>query len=203
MRKRIISVLVVIATIVLLAWWFGWIGGDRALAEVKALQDELANPNMSDADFRAKMDQVRGLMVSLPESSRRAAWANGRDVFERREQSRINRILGLKGQERTKALDEEINREERRRKEWQQRQNQAQASAQQSGQSGQRGQAGQRGQGGPRNRGGQSDEQRISRLRNRLDHSSPEQRASRAEFTRLINERRTQRGMPPVQRGRG
>jgi hypothetical protein len=197
MRKRIISVLIVLATILLLAWWFGWIGEDKALADVKALQDELANPNLSEADFRAKMDQVRGLMVSLPENSRRAAWENGRDVFERREQSRINRILGLKGQERTKALDEEINRSERRRNEWQQRQNQAQASAQRGGQQSPRG------PGGPRNRGGQSDEQRISRLRNRLDRSTPEQRASRAEFARLINERRTQRGLPPMQRGRG
>ena len=66
-----------------------------------------------------------GLMNSLPESSRRAAWENGRNVFEQREQSRINRILGLKGQQRTQALDDEINRSERRRNEWQQRQNRA------------------------------------------------------------------------------
>lgn len=195
MWKRIVSgIIAITATILLFAWWFGWLGEGRALAEVQALQDKLASPNLTDADFRATMDQVRGLMVNLSDSARRSAWESGRGVFEKRELSRIKRILTLTGQERTKALDDEINRSERRRSERQLRANQAQNGSKGGGQSGQR---------GPRSRGSQTDEQRISRLKSRLDHSTPEQRASRAEFTKLINERRAQRGMPPMQHGRG
>lgn len=192
-KRMIAGLIVVVSTGFALAWWLGWLGEDPALAEVKAMQAKLADVNLSEADFRATMEQVRAKMDSLSEVSRRAAWQNSRQLFDQREQSRIDRILAMKPQERTRALDNEINRMERWRADRQQR-------AAQSG-------GGQRGPGSntgaPRSRGGQSDEQRLSRLRNRLDNSSPEQRAKRSEYARLINERRAQRGLPPMQRGRG
>jgi hypothetical protein len=197
MRKRIVKSTIVIAAIALvLAWWLGWFSEDPALAEVKAMQAQLENPNMSEADVRTAMGQLREKMNSLSESSRRAAWENGRQVFERREMTKIGRILAMKPQQRVKAIDEEINGMERRRAQWEQRANQAQAGSNRPG-------GGQRG-GGPGRRGAfQSDEQRVSRLKNRLDRSTPEHRAMRAEFTKLVNERRAQRGLPPMQRGRG
>jgi hypothetical protein len=192
MKKRFFSgVVVIAATVLALAWWLGWIGEDPALAEVKTLQAQLENPNLSDAEFRAAMEQIRSKTEPLSESSRRLAWQNGRQAFERREMSRIDRILAMKPQDRAKALDDEINRMERRRAEWQQRTSQGQTGGQRGGAR------------GSRNRGTPSDEQRISRIRNRLDRSSPEQRAKRTEFARLMNERRAQRGLPPMQRGRG
>jgi hypothetical protein len=192
MKKRFFSgVVVIAATVLALAWWLGWIGEDPALAEVKTLQAQLENPNLSDAEFRAAMEQIRSKTEALSESSRRLAWQNGRQAFERREMSRIDRILAMKPQDRAKALDDEINRMERRRAEWQQRTSQGQTGGQRGGAR------------GSRNRGTPSDEQRISRIRNRLDRSSPEQRAKRTEFARLMNERRAQRGLPPMQRGRG
>ncbi len=200
MWKRIVSGAFVIGiTGLVLAWWLGWLSEDPALAEVKQLQSKLEDPNLSDSDFRAAMEQMRGKMDSLSESSRRLAWQNGRQVFERRELSRMGQILAMKPPERVRALDEEINRMEKRRAEWQQRASQVQNGEQRNGQRGpQNGNSG-----GARSRGNPSDEQRISRMRNRLDRSTPEQRAMRSEYIRLMNERRTQRGLPPMQRGRG
>jgi hypothetical protein len=196
MRKRIIKSVIVIGAIVLvLMWWLGWFSEDPALAEVKAMQAQLENPNLNENDFRSMMGQLREKMESLSEGSRRAAWENGRQIFERREMSKMGRILAMNPQQRAKAIDDEINGMERRRAQWEQRAAQAQNSNN-------RPRDGQRG-GGAGRRGFQTDEQRVSRLKNRLDRSTPEQRAMRAEFTKLVNERRVQRGLPPMQRGRG
>lgn len=196
MRKRTIAgVVVIVSTGLALAWGLGWLGEDPALAEVKAMQAKLADANLSEADFRATMVQVRAKMDGLSESARRLAWRNAREMFERREQSRIDKILAMKPPDRTRALDDEINRAERRRAQWQQQ-------AKQSPNGTPRGTLGNTAP-GQRSRGSQTDEQRISRLRNRLDQSSPEQRAKRTEYVRLVNERRVQRGLPPMQRGRG
>ncbi|MCC7084085.1 MAG: hypothetical protein IT427_03650 [Pirellulales bacterium] len=194
-KQRTIGGVAAAAVILILVWWFGWLGEDPALAEVEALQVKLTDPNLAEAESRALMDQLRSKMATLTDDTRRAAWQSGRAMFEQREMSRIDRLLTLQGQEQTKALDDEINRMERRRAEWQQRAAQGQAGGQRGDQT--------RGQGGLRSRGSQSDEQRIARLRNRLDHSMPEQRAKRAEFVRLINQRRIQRGLPPMRIGRG
>lgn len=199
MRKRIIKGSIITAAIALvLAWWLGWFHEDPALAEVKAMQAQLENPDLSEADFRTAMGQLREKMESLSEGSRRAAWENGRQVFERREMTKIGRILAMPPQQRTKALDDEINSMERRRAQWQQRANQAQASNRPGGN-----QRPGSGTGQSRRGAFQSDEQRISRLKNRLDRSTPERRAMRAEFTKMINQRRAERGLPPMQRGRG
>jgi hypothetical protein len=196
MRKRIIKSAIIIAAIALvLAWWLGWFSEDPALAEVKVIQAQLENPNLSEADVRTAMGQLREKLESLSEGSRRAAWENGRQVFERREMLKIGRILAMNPQQRAKAIDDEINGMERRRAQWEQRANQAPASNRPGG--------GQRGGGAGRRGAFQSDEQRVSRLKNRLDRSTPEQRAIRAEFTKLVNERRAQRGLPPMPRGRG
>ena len=51
----------------------------------------------------------------------------------------------------------------------------------------------------PANRGGyRPDADVVNRVRNRLDRSTAQMRAQRDQYTRLVNQRRQQRGLPPT-----
>jgi hypothetical protein len=196
-KKRIfISAVVVGITGLASAWLFGWFGGDPALAEVQQLQAKMAEPNLKDADRQALMQQMRGKIEGLSPDARRAVFENGRQMFEQRAEAHIDQILAMSQAERNKALDADIDRMEKMHA---QREANAQTGAQPNAQNAQNGQRGQRG--GQRG-ANLSDDQRVDRLRNRLDRSTPEMRAKRNVYIQLVNQRRQQRGLPPMT-GRG
>jgi hypothetical protein len=197
MRKKriVIGAVVVGLTSLFTAWLFGWFSGDPALAEVQQLQAKMADPNLKDADRQALMRQMRDKMQALSADARRAAFENGQQMFEKRELEHIKQILAMSPADRNKALDADIDRMEKMRAQ----RDAASANGAQAGANGQNGPGAQRGR-GPR--GNMTDDQRVDRLRNRLDRSTPEMRASRNAYMQLVNTRRQQRGMPPIT-GRG
>lgn len=203
MWKRLLAGFVIVATSGLgLAWLLGWLGPDPALAEIQSLQTKLADPEMNEADRRVLMEEFRSKMDALSPESRRIVWQSNREAFAKRMEARMDHILAMSPADQVKAIDEEIDRMERMRLE---RERRRAASANRAANSasaptgnvagGNRRNGAQRGQ-----RGTATDEQRIARLKNRLDRGTPQSRAKRNEYVGLINKRRQQRGLPPIDR---
>jgi hypothetical protein len=194
MSKRTVKKSAIVLTILALitlttGWLFGWFSENPAVAEVRQMQAKLQDPNLKDADRRAMMDQMRSKMDLLSSDVRRGLWEENRQVFEKRMDKHVDDLLTMSKADRNKALDADIDR-------MQKRQAEAQANAQNN-----QGNNNQRPQG---NRGQvQSDDQRMDRMKNRLDRSSPETRAKRQAYVQLLDSRLKERGLPPMQPGGG
>src|SRR5690242_11078500 len=160
------------------AWLLGCFSGNRALAEVQQMQTKLADPNMKDDERRAVMEQMRTKMNSLSPDARRTDFDGMRQTFERRNEQHIDQILARSPADRNKALDADIDRMEKARAQMEANAKSA-ATAQANGQNDSK--KGPPGQG--RRGGNPSDDQRVDRLRNRLDRSTPEMRAKRNAYT--------------------
>src|SRR5262245_24480585 len=200
MFKRVLIIGSIIGVIGLSgAWLLGWFSSNRALAEVQQMQTKLADPNLKDDERRALTDQMRAKMNSLSPAARRTAFEGMRTAFERRNEQHIDQILAMSPAERNKALDADIDRMEKMRAQAEANAKSA-ANAQANNQNDSK--KGPPGQG--RRGGNPSDDQRVDRLRNRLDRGTPEMRAKRNAYMQLVNARRQQRGLPPMTgRGRG
>ncbi len=192
MWKRVIVIGTMLSALLLAAaWLLGWFSSNPAIAEVQQLQQKMADPNLKDADRQALREQMRAKMESLSPDARRAVFEAGREVFEKRFESHVDQILTMSPAERNKALDADIDQMDKRAADFAKRQQAAGAGgkappgAQNGGKKGNRQPA-------------VNDEQRLSRLRSRLDRGTPESCAKRAEYTRLIDDRRKQRGLPPM-----
>lgn len=187
----------VFAVIVLIAGWlFGWFSPDPALAEVKQLQAQLADPNLKDDARRALFQQMRTKMDALSADQRRGIWDQNRQEFEKRMDKHIDELLAMAAKDRNKALDEDIDRMQKRAQ-------QRQANAQNSNGNGNGGQqAGQGRQGGNRGQA-LSDDQRLSRMKNRLNNSTPESRAKRNAYSQMLAARMKERGISAPAGGGG
>lgn len=193
---------------------FGYFREDPQLAKARELGEQMRDQdwrNMPDEQRRARWEEMRTVMDALTEDQRRALWEEREQEWAAREDQRLEEFFALSPQEQQKALDEEIKREEERRKAWEQRRANGDRGRQRdSGERtrGDRGDRGPGGRGGPPGanggRGGRNmdPQARNERMRDRLDRSSPQSRARRAEHRRLIAERRQQLGLPPQTRGR-
>jgi len=106
-----------------------------------------------------------------------------------RMEERMDQFFALSPEEQQDALDEQIDRMER----WRQRREQGNGNREQSG----------RGRGGPdRGRRGDGPRDPNEWRRRMLDSTSPELRAKFTEFSRLMSDRRKERGLPPGGFGR-
>lgn len=173
---------IVLALLLLAAWMLGLFGGEDA--EVAELRQQFENRDqLSEQDQQALRERVR----SLSDDQRRL-------LFEPMMQQRINvmqtRLFELQAmppQERNRELDRMIDESEQRRREWEAR-------------------SADRPPGGDRpprgDRGQMTEAQRDERRKTRLDRSTPEMRSTMQQMTRLINARRAERGLPPLE-GRG
>jgi hypothetical protein len=190
---------------------YGYFREDPQLAAVRALGEQMRDKgweNVTDDQRR----QMRDAMDSLSDEQRDALWAEREQEMMAREDQRLAEFFALSAEEQRKALDEEIKRDEERRKQWEQRRRERENSDRQRGDgdraNGDRGRGGPGGRDGfrggpPGGRGGRSSDPTVrnERRRERLDRSTPQSRARRAEHRRLIAERRTQMGLPPNTRG--
>ncbi len=134
-----------------------------------------------------------------------------RDMFQERMEKRMRDYLALDKAGRRAELLKQIAEDEKRRAEREKRRKEREAlaakdganSASQRG-SGPGGQGGQGGQGnggqGGNNQGGGGG--RGGGLAARLDNSTPQFRASMAEYVRDMNQIRIQEGLPPMRWGR-
>src|SRR4051812_15351314 len=180
-KKVVIWLTVVCITIFGAGWLFGWFSNNAAIAEVRQLQEKAADPKLSDADRRALWDQMRAKMDALPDSARREVREAGRQVFEARSEAHMSEILAMSKAQQVKALDADIDAMEKRRAEFEKR---MQANGKQDPNAN-----GQKGNGTKGRPVATNDSQKVDRLKNRLDRSTPESRAKRNAYMTLINQR--------------
>lgn len=196
-KKIAIAGAVFTAIVLVAGWLFGWFSPDPALAEVKQLQAQLADPNLKDDARRALFQQMRTKMDSLSADQRRGIWDQNRQEFEKRMDKHIDDLLAMSGKDRAKALDEDIDRMQKRAQ-------QRQQNAQNGNGNGNGPPGGQQAGQGRGNRGQTpSDEQRLSRMKNRLNNGTPESRAKRSAYREMLAARMKERGITPPAGGRG
>jgi hypothetical protein len=192
MRNAVIAT-VVVTLVVVAAWAFGFIGGtDPEVAELQQMRDQVfASRELPEAQRDQLRDQFRQRLSSLSDDQRRALFASGREQWRQRDRQRMDEFFAKSRADQQKQLDDSINRMLQRRN--QQNQNPSAAN---------RGDRGGRGNGG----GGRNMTvaQREARAKQRLDNSTPKERAQRAEYRRRLEDRMQKRGVNPGQlRGPG
>jgi hypothetical protein len=167
------AVIVLIAVVAFLYWRSG---PDPQVEHVRALGKQLADNELSASQRQEVRKQFREEVRQLAPEQRRDLFKDRREAF----QKRIADYFKKPRQEQIAQLDQDIKRMDEFLR---QRQQDPTAQANNLGTW----------------RGGNS-EDRDLRRRERLDQSTPQERAQRAEYFRQLNERRQQLGMGAVGR---
>lgn len=189
-------------------WALGFFSSPPAVAEVRHLVDQqvatydrVARGEVSFASAPSLGD-VYGKMRDVPQSYRDRAEREMGRLWEARERAETGSYFSLPPKERQAELDRRIKAEEERRQRRQAERSQPgrDGGGRPEGTGGGQPQAGNAGRpsgtggGGPR---GWSDEARLARGKQRLDRTTPDERARRAEYRRAMEARRTELGLPP------
>jgi hypothetical protein len=163
---------------------------DPALARIEDLRTQMDGAD--DAQRRVLFGQMRQEFDNLTPEARDQMRDEWRAKGEARDQQRLNEYFDKSPKEQIAMLDEDIKRDEERRKEWEKRRaergNDANAGNRGDGGGGR----GDRGPGGGRDASGDPN----ARRKGYLDNSSPQSRAMRGEYQRDRDERRKQLGLP-------
>jgi hypothetical protein len=200
--------LVVLALLLLLLSAAGLLArlrADRQLARVKDLRNQLAGP----AGRQLTREQRREGWQRLRKEVQRLSPAQRRMLFdERRKQQRerLAKFFKLSPEERLAELDRRIDRMEAMRQQWEARRAARDSGRSPDGAGNGSGAGGTstgtatNGPGGPPPWRGRprSDEERNQRRKEWLARTTPEERAQRAEYFKLLAQRREQRGLPPL-----
>jgi hypothetical protein len=183
-KRRRIAVASVAALLLLAifaaAWYFR---SNRRVAAVQELRAQLtgeAGRKLAPAERRELWGQMRDQMRQLTPSERRE--------LDKERRERLKKYFSLSKKEKNAYLDEQIKRMEAARRQWQ-----AQSSNNQRANNANV---------GPRIRT-LDPEERDKRRRERLDFSTAEERAYRAQFRKDLDQRRAQLGLPPMRGGWG
>lgn len=167
-RKRIVFTCAVLL-VGLAAFWYWWLRPDPQVAQARELGKKLADNTLSADQRREVGKQFRDQMKQLSPEQRGELFKDRRKGFE----NRIADYFKKSRPEQIAQLDQDIKRSEQFR-----------------------GRGPQNG-GPPTNLGKSgSAEDRDTKRRQRLDQSTPEQRAQRAEYFTQLNDRRKQLGSP-------
>jgi hypothetical protein len=159
---------------------------DPGLARIDDLRAQMDGAD--DAQRRALFGQMRQEFENLSPEARDQMRDQWRAKGEAREQARLNEYFSKSDKEKLAMLDEDIKREEERRKEWAKRR----AERSKNGDANDRGNRGGGGGGGRGGSGGDSN----ARRKEYLDNSSAQSRAMRGEYQRDRDARRRQLGLP-------
>ncbi len=157
-------------------------------------------------------DQFRQAMRQLTPDQRRQLQEPMREQMAQRMNKMVDGYFALPPEKRKQYLDKQIQEGEKRRKEWEQRRQQQGAGSGQGGQGQNPGntaggganrpgwgpdQSGQgQANGGPGGRGPRTPQQRAQHRNQRLDHTTPEQRAKWTQFRDDMRKRRLELGLP-------
>ncbi len=192
-------------------WAWSYWRTDPQMAKVEKLQNDLfaAGQDQSWEQRREGWRNLRTEFEKLSTEQQRQLRDEARGQFEGRMEQRLKDFFALTPAARTAEVDKDIDRMEGMRKRFEERRRQAEQSGQPRDRDRGRDQGrgdrgdGRRGGNGPGSGGSwRSDpQQRKERARRRLDESSPEMRAMRAEYSRLLAQRRRERGLPEFGRG--
>jgi hypothetical protein len=182
-RKQVLTVAGVLAALLLaLALWR--LRPDPQLAKVKALQQELARTadNTDPAERRRRWEEFNREQQKLTPAQRGDVFAE----FRKQRQAEIDHYFKMSKADKKRWLDKQIDREEQLRR--------SRPPGPPPG-----GPPGSRGAG----RGNLSAEDRENRRKQRLDSTTPEERAERDQLRKDLAARRAQRGLPPSPWGFG
>jgi len=183
-KKKTAIGAVMLALVVGAGWALGFFDTtDPQVAELQKLREETFGrmDQMSDEERRSQFQEFRQRVEGLSEDQRREFFESSREGFQQVRVQRMDQFFAMTPEEQTKRLNELIDRME----EW--RAN--------------RGQGGGWGRGG--GRGNMTAAQRDQHSKQRLDRSTPEMRAKMDRFRDMMNERREERGLEPIDGGRG
>jgi hypothetical protein len=169
-RLAISTFVVLLCGMGLAYWFFFW--PDPRFIHAQELSRKLRE-NISMDQRRQLSQEMRQVVEGLSQDQRRALARDRRQEFEKQ----IAKYFTLPKEERNAYLDAQIDRMEEVRRQWQQ---------------------------GPINNPGiarsntrsNDPDERDRRRRDRLDESTPEQRAEFAAFFQALRDRRLQRGLP-------
>ena len=179
-RKTAIGA-VTMALVLGVGWALGFFDrSDPEVLELQKMRDEAFDrrDQISEEERRTQFRAIRERVEDLSEDQRRAFHEGLRERF----QQRMEQFFAMLPEEQTERLDELIDRMEERR-----------ANRDQAG-------------GGGRPGGGRGDmtaAQRDQRRKERLDRTTPDMRAKMDRFREMLNDRREQRGLDPIEGGRG
>jgi hypothetical protein len=194
---------VVIAALFLLFAGVGaWAMSSRTDPHVLRVQElRVQMENAPPEQRRELWGQMRQEFEQMPEASREALFEDRRKEWEAREDKYMTEFFAKTKQEQIAEIDKRIDESEKRRKEREKRR--AQGNNGNRGDRGQLAQAGGNGGGGggrgPGGGGGQrgaGGRDSLERRKGYLDKSSPDSRAQRGAYRRMMEERRAQRGLP-------
>lgn len=156
---------------------------DPHMARARELQKELFSSgakNLSPEERRAKFTEYREQVKHLSDDQK---WALSAPMREKQKAER-DRYFAMAPKEKTKYLDEQIDRSEKMRKEREQKQKAAPVNG------------GNRAGGPGGARPPLSPEDIEKRRKQFLDRTTPEERARADQFRKEMNDRRRQRGLP-------
>jgi hypothetical protein len=182
LTRRRVTLAVCVLLLLLLGLAAYALAPDRQLAKVKQMRAELtgeAGRSLSPEQRRQKWEQLRRESEKLSPAQRNELGREQRERF----QAEMNRFFKMSKKEQNAYLDSQIDRMEAFRK----------RMAQQGG-----ARPGQFAGGGAfmASRSSGNPEDREQRRRQRLDNSTPEQRAQMDLFRKMMNQRRSERGFP-------
>jgi hypothetical protein len=168
------------------AWAFGWFEGGKAYSDdpqVAELQKQIEDTapkfqQLSREEQRTQGEAFRQRMEGLSEEQRMAVMESAMAIWipiaSRQFEQQYDKFMAMSPEEQRKELDKRIDEMEKR--------------------GGPRG--GNGGGGGPRN----MDPKRAEAFRKKmLDWTTPEQRAKFENGMKMFNDRRVERGLPPLQ----
>ncbi len=182
-KKKTAIGAVMLALVVGAGWALGFFDTiDPQVAELQKLREETFGrvDQMSNEERRSQFQEFRQRVDGLSEEQRREFRESGREGFQQRMLQRMDRFFAMSPEEQMKELDEMIDRME----EWR-------ANREQGG-------GGGPGWGRGGGRGNMTGTQRDQRSKERLDRSTPEMRAKMDRFRDMMNVRREERGLDPV-----
>jgi hypothetical protein len=194
----ILTVLILLPSVAFAGYWFYVRDPDWNLAlELRDKIQQQRDSGASRDEMRETYGQLRDVAEKLTPAQQREL-RNSSDRgrgFERR----ISEYFELPADQRVAVLDKQIDEFENMRKEWEKRRAQGNNGQARGGEG-----RGPGGPGGPGDRGNEPRQQRsrTDRLRERLDNSTPQQRAQMSEYFTQMQDRRKQRGLPPIRWGR-
>lgn len=191
-KKRTIIAVVVLALLLAVTGgaWAMWNREDPQVVAVRQMMADIEN--VPEAQRREHFGKMREAMDSLSEEQRDIVRDEMRQGWEQREMERYEKFFSMSAQEQIAELDRQIDRMERWRQE--REKNRGKDDGDRRGRRG-----GDRGNRGPRAQSfgvGSNGSVGISdRDRSRLGRGSPEGRAYRDQFRRMMGERMRQRGI--------
>ncbi len=192
-RRRLLLALALLLLLGIAGGTWSALRSAAQVAKVEELGKQLreAGRNLPADQRRERWQEFRQEMDKLTPEQRRQVGAKISEERRRTLRAKLQQYFAMSRKEQQAFLDGEINRMEARRR--QRERDRAQGGTNAAG------------AGGPGNRGNWSKLSPAERDRmrqQRIDSSTPEDRAMTSEFFKQLNERRQQRGLP-VRTGRG